>query len=95
MNPGNLHDSRTFKNLCDKVKKLRTETLVADVGYKTPAIAKLLMDNGIQPLFLYRRPMTKKDFSKNMSMFMMSTLKRWNNFQIETIFLNIVNLMLE
>lgn len=40
------------------------ETLIADAGYKTPAIAKLLIDDGIRPLFPYKRPMTKKGFFK-------------------------------
>ena len=62
VSPGNLHDSRTFKGLYDKVKHLGIETLVADAGYKTPAIAKLLIDDGIQPLFPYKRPMTKSGF---------------------------------
>lgn len=64
VSPGNLHDSRTFKGLYDKIKDMGMETLVADAGYKTPAIAKLLMDDGIQPLFPYKRPMTKKGFFK-------------------------------
>ena len=62
MNPGNLHDSRTFKGLYDKIKEMGIKTLVADAGYKTPAIAKLLLKDGIQPLFPYKRPMTKKGF---------------------------------
>ena len=62
VSPGNLHDSRTFKGLYEKIKDMGMETLVADAGYKTPAIAKLLMDDGIQPLFPYKRPMTKKGF---------------------------------
>lgn len=64
VNPANLHDSRTFKGLYDKIKELGIETLVADAGYKTPAIAKLVMDDGIQPLFPYKRPMTKEGFFK-------------------------------
>lgn len=40
------------------------ETLVADAGYKTPAIAKLLIDDGIKPLLPYKRPMTKDGFFK-------------------------------
>jgi len=62
VSPGNLHDSRTFKGLYEKIKDMGMETLAADAGYKTPAIAKLLMDDGIQPLFPYKRPMTKKGF---------------------------------
>lgn len=37
-------------------------TIVMDAGYKNPAIAKLLIDDGIKPLFPYRRPMTKDGF---------------------------------
>ena len=59
-----MHDSRTFKGLYDKVKDMGIKTLVADAGYKTPAIAKLLMDDGINPLFPYKRPMTKEGFFK-------------------------------
>lgn len=40
------------------------ETIVADAGYKTPAIAKLLIDDGIKPLLPYKRPITKKGFFK-------------------------------
>ncbi len=62
VNTGNLHDSRTFKGLYDKIKNIGIQTLVADAGYKTPAIAKLLIDDGINPLFPYKRPMTKEGF---------------------------------
>lgn len=64
VSPGNLHDSRTFKGLYDKIKDIGIETLIADSGYKTPAIAKLLIDDGIKPLFPYKRPMTKEGFFK-------------------------------
>lgn len=64
VNPGNLHDSRTFKGLYDKIKDIGIRTLIADAGYKTPAIAKLLLDDGITPLFPYKRPMTKEGFFK-------------------------------
>ena len=36
--------------------------VVADAGYKTPAIAHRLLEDGIQPLFLYIRPKTKEGF---------------------------------
>ena len=62
VHPGNLHDSRTFKSLYDKIKNEALETLIMDSGYRTPAIAKLLIDDGIQPLFPYKRPMTKTGF---------------------------------
>ena len=39
IHPGNKHDSRTFKTLYDKLKIYQPEMIVADAGYKTPAIA--------------------------------------------------------
>lgn len=62
VNPGNLHDSRTFKELYDKIRDIGVEKLVADAGYKTPAIAKLLLDDGVTPVFPYKSPMTKKGY---------------------------------
>ena len=62
VNPGNLHDSRTFKGLYDKIKNIGIKTLIVDAGYKTPAIAKMLLDDRITPLFPYKRPMTKQGF---------------------------------
>lgn len=64
VHPGNEHDSRTFKTLYDKIKLHNPKMIVADAGYKTPAIAHLLLDDGIQPLFPYKRPMTKDGFFK-------------------------------
>ena len=64
VNKGNLHDSRTFKGLYDKLDKTFTEKIIADAGYKTPAIAKLLIDDGIEPVFPYKRPQTKDGFFK-------------------------------
>ena len=40
VNPGNLHDSRTFKGLYEKLKHIGMEYCVLDSGYKNPAIAK-------------------------------------------------------
>lgn len=62
VSPGSFHDSRTFKGLYDKIKDIGIRTLVADAGYKTPAIAKLLIDTGIKPLLPYKRPMTKEGY---------------------------------
>lgn len=62
VNRGNLHDSRTFKGLYDKLDKSQIEKIIADAGYKTPAIAKLLIDDGIDPVFPYKRPQTKDGF---------------------------------
>ena len=64
ISPGNLHDSRTFKGLYDKISDIGINTLIADAGYKTPAIAKLLLDDGMKPLFPYKSPMTKDGFFK-------------------------------
>lgn len=64
VSPGNQHDSRTFKGLYDKIKDIGIEKLIADAGYRTPAIAKLLLDDGITPVFPYKRPMTKDGFFK-------------------------------
>ena len=38
--------------------------IVADAGYKTPAIARQLLKDRIEPLFPYKRPMTKEGFFK-------------------------------
>ena len=62
VNPGNLHDSRTFKGLYDKLENIGMEYCVMDAGYKNPAIAKLLLDDGVKPVFPYKRPMTKEGF---------------------------------
>ncbi len=64
INRGNLHDSRTFKGLYDKLKEFCPEKIIADAGCKTPAIAKMLIDDGIDPIFPYKRPMTKEGFFK-------------------------------
>ncbi len=64
VNPGNEHDSRTFKGLYDKLGNIGMEKCVVDAGYKTPAIAKLLLDDGVKPVFPYKRPMTKEGFFK-------------------------------
>ncbi|MCQ2554409.1 MAG: IS1182 family transposase [Clostridia bacterium] len=62
IHPGNEHDSQTFPAIYEKLKSFNPEMIVADAGYKTPAIAKLLLDDGVIPLMPYRRPMTKKGF---------------------------------
>ena len=36
--------------------------IIADAGYRTPAIAHELLEDGIEPLFPYKRPMTKEGF---------------------------------
>lgn len=62
VHPGNEHDSRTFPYLYEKLKKFNPNTLVMDAGYKNPPIAKLLIDDGVTPVFPYTAPSTKKGF---------------------------------
>lgn len=65
VSPANLHDSRTFEGIYKKISKREdVEMIIVDAGYKTPAIAKQLLDDGIKPLFPYKRPMTKEGFFK-------------------------------
>ena len=64
VHPGNEHDSRTFKSLYDKLKNTGMKTCIVDAGYKTPAIAKMLIDDGVTPLFPYKSPMTKDGYFK-------------------------------
>ena len=62
VHPGNEHDSRTFKALYEKVKSFDPSMIIADAGYRTPAIARRLLLDGIDPLFPYKRPMTKEGY---------------------------------
>ena len=62
VHPGNEHDSTTFPYVYEKLRMFEPENIVLDAGYKNPPIAKLLMDDGITPIFPYHRPMTKKGF---------------------------------
>ena len=62
IHPGNDHDSKTFPEIYKKIRNKELKMMVADAGYKTPAIAKLLLDDGVEPLFPYKSPMTKKGF---------------------------------
>ena len=64
IHPGNEHDSKTFPSVYKKIKKFNPAMIVADAGYKTPAIAKMLLDDGITPVFPYKGPVTKKGFFK-------------------------------
>jgi hypothetical protein len=62
IHPGNEHDSRTFPALYEKLKRLDPKMMVMDAGYKIPPIAKMLLDDGITPVFPYTRPKTKDGF---------------------------------
>lgn len=61
---GNKHDSTVFEEIYEKVKETvgKPNNVVADAGYKTPAIAKLLIDDNVEPYMPYKRPMTKKGY---------------------------------
>lgn len=62
VHPGNENDGRTFKALYEKIRNFQPEMIVADAGYRTPAIARELIEDGVEPLFPYKRPMTKQGF---------------------------------
>lgn len=60
VHPGNEHDSKSFPWLYEKLKNLKPKTMVMDAGYKNPPTAKMLMDEGISPIYPYTRPGGKK-----------------------------------
>ena len=64
LNPGNVHDSVAFDGLYDKLCEAFPEMryVVADAGYKTPWIAKRVIDDGRIPVLPYKRPMGKDGF---------------------------------
>lgn len=66
MTPGNVHDSVSFLGIYEKVKKEHSNvnSIVVDSGYKIPAIAKQIIDDGKTPIMPYKRPMTKQGFFK-------------------------------
>lgn len=57
---GNTHDSQAFPTLWKKLESFHPNYIIADSGYKTPSIAKLLLDNEVSPVFPYTRPHGKK-----------------------------------
>jgi len=59
---GNVHDSQAFPALFSKIESFKPHYLIADSGYKTPSIAKFLLDQSITPVFPYTRPRGKKGF---------------------------------
>jgi len=63
---GNIHDSRMFDGLYDKlVRQFPAIKVVAvDAGYKTPWIMKQVLDSDRIPAVPYKRPMTKEGFFK-------------------------------
>ncbi len=66
LTPGNNHDSTSFPDLYKKltVSYPNIKRIVVDSGYKTPAIAKMILDDNRIPIMPYKRPMTKDGFFK-------------------------------
>lgn len=65
IHPGNIHDSMAFPEIFEKLKAFEPHTIVADAGYKTPALAKLMIDSGVKPIFPYVRPRSKTGFFRS------------------------------
>lgn len=60
--PANVHDSTEFSDLYQKIlTKFNFKYIALDAGYKTPAIAKEILDSGKIPLMPYKRPNGKKN----------------------------------
>lgn len=51
IHPGNQHDSQAFDALYQKLKSKSPRIVVADAGYKTPAIAHELISDHVTPIF--------------------------------------------
>lgn len=64
--PGNVHDSHLLQPLVEQVVRQvgKPKAVAADAAYKTPAIAKYLLDNNMMPALPYTRPHTKASFFK-------------------------------
>jgi transposase len=63
---GNIHDSRMFDELYEKLleKFPEIQAVAVDAGYKTPWIMKQIIDSQKIPAVPYKRPMTKDGFFK-------------------------------
>lgn len=59
---GNIHDSVSFWGVYEKLRNFNPAMLVMDTGYRTPAILRRLLLDGIAPLVPRKGPMTKKGF---------------------------------
>lgn len=64
--PGNVHDSVAFFDYYDRLTEHfpQIEVVIADAGYKIPAIAKEIIDSGRIPSMPYKRPMSKNGYFK-------------------------------
>ena len=55
--PANIHDSRAFSEVYqDVISKHEVKNVALDAGYKTPAIAKEIIDSGKKPIMPYTCP---------------------------------------
>lgn len=64
---GNIHDSQSFYGIYEQLLsafKGEMKYIVADAGYVTPHICKLIFENGQLPILPYKRPMTKQGYFK-------------------------------
>ena len=61
---GNVHDSTVFEELFEQVCRDfgKPYAVAVDAGYKTPYIAKILIDEQVRPIMPYTRPQTKDGF---------------------------------
>lgn len=61
---GNVHDSVSFKSAYDTVldNYEGIKNVVLDAGYKTPSIAREIIETNKLPYFPYKRPMTKRGY---------------------------------
>lgn len=64
---GNVHDSRVFDTVYDKMTERfdEVETVAVDAGYKTPWICKKVQDDGKNISTAYKRPMSKEGFYRS------------------------------
>lgn len=65
--PGNVHDSKMFDAVYDRVREqfFEVETVAVDAAYKTPWICKKVIDDMRNISTPYKRPMTGKGFFKS------------------------------
>ena len=65
--PGNIHDSKVFDAVYDKVTEdfKEVKTIAVDAGYKTPWICKKVQNDGRNISTAYKRPMSKHGFYKS------------------------------
>jgi hypothetical protein len=61
---GNLHDSTIFPKLYGRIAEIypNMKNTVLDAGYKTPAIAREIIQSERTPIMPYKCPMTKNGF---------------------------------